>query len=191
MNVQPQTDPAYQKLKQELHGLLRSCLSKGEVTLSSGKASKYYFDGKLVTLSARGAYLIAELFLPLLHAERVSAFGGLTLGADPIVAAIAARSATSPTPIQAFIVRIQPKRHGTQKWIEGPVPPAGARVALVDDVVTTGNSILTAAARLGEVIKANVIRAYCLVDRLEGAREALAQRGIPLEALFTRNDFSL
>jgi orotate phosphoribosyltransferase len=113
--------------------------------------------------------------------------GGLTLGADPIALATAITSEAAGTPIAAFVVRKEPKGHGTAGWIEGPLPP-DAPVAVVDDVVTTGGSTekaLDVLAQLGHPVR----KVIALVDRNEGGREAIARRGVPFESLYTIDDF--
>lgn len=165
--------------------LQREALSRQPVQLSSGRSSHYYIDCRRVTLTAAGAYWTARLLVPRLVAAQVAAVGGLTLGADPIVAAVAAVSFTLGQPLQAFIVRKEAKKHGQRRSIEGPDLPPGSRVAIVDDVATTGGSLLTAIRRVQEETDWQVAQVLCLVDRQEGARELLAQAGFSLEALFT------
>jgi len=166
--------------------LRRDGLDRGEVELSSGAHSNYYIDGKMVTLSPEGAWLTAQLILDLLADEDLhpDAIGGLTIGADPIVAAVACLSYERGEPIPAFIVRKQPKRHGKQKWIEGPLGKA-SDVVIVDDVVTTGTSIREAIDRV-EAHGCTVVKTMALVDRLEGAEEKL--RGYNFTSIFTRDD---
>ncbi len=156
-----------------------------EVILSSGKPSHYYIDCRKVTLSAEGSFLTAKLMLAALSTSPVQAIGGLTLGADPIVAAVAALSFADHRPLQAFIVRKASKAHGQRRSIEGPTLPPGARVAIVDDVATTGGSILQAIDRVRAETAWQVVQVLCLVDRQEGAREKLAQAGYELTSLFT------
>jgi orotate phosphoribosyltransferase len=165
--------------------LHRDAYARQEVILSSGKPSHYYIDCRKVTLSAEGAYLTARLMLAALSPTPVQAIGGLTLGADPIVAAVAALSFIEPRPLQAFIVRKESKKHGQRRTIEGPPLPPGAQVAVVDDVATTGGSILQAIARIREETDWQIARVLCLVDRQEGAREKLAQAGYDLISLFS------
>ncbi len=156
-------------------------------TLTSGRVSDYYIDGKQVTLDPEGAFLIARLFLDMLKNTRVDAVGGLTLGADPIVASMAAISHVQGSPIKAFIVRKTPKKHGMQRYIEGPDLDSSSRVVIVDDVVTTGGSILKAI----EVIEkqgCKVVKVLAIVDRLEGAKENLAEKDYRLVSLFNRDD---
>ena len=165
--------------------LRRDAYAEKNVILSSGKPSHYYIDCRQVTLSAEGAFLTGKLILEALTGSQIQAIGGLTLGADPIVAAVAALSFADHEPIQAFIVRKESKKHGQRRSIEGPALPPGARVAVVDDVATTGGSILKAIERVRQETDWQVSQVLCLVDRQEGARETLAQAGYELISLFT------
>jgi len=165
-------------------------LSFGEVTLSSGKPSNYYLDAKMVTMDPEGAYLLAETLLEMLP-EDVEAIGGPTLGADPIVGAVAALSYLKGKPIAAFLVRKEAKSHGKLKLIEGPFPAkSGTKVAIVEDVVTTGNSVLQA-IRAAEDAGAKVVAVMALVDRLEGAREEFEARGYRFIPIFDALDLGL
>ncbi len=155
--------------------------------LASGALSRYYLNGKLVTLDPKGATLIGRLVFDRLRGTGVQAVGGLTLGADPIALATAIASQAAGEPIAAFVVRKEPKGHGTAQWIEGPLP-SGAPVAVVDDVVTTGGSTekaLDVLKQLGHPVR----KVIALVDRNEGGREAVAGRGVPFESLYTIDDF--
>jgi orotate phosphoribosyltransferase len=173
-------------MRQQLLTILRrDAYARRDVILSSGKPSHYYIDCRQVTLSAEGAFLTARLILADLAPTPVQAIGGLTLGADPMVAAVAALSFADRRPFQAFIVRKESKQHGRRRSIEGPELPPGAPVAIVDDVATTGGSILKAIQRVREETDWHIARVLCLVDRQEGAREALAQAGYDLISLFT------
>lgn len=165
--------------------LRRDAYAEKSVILSSGKPSHYYIDCRQVTLSAEGAFLTGKLILEALAGSQIQAIGGLTLGADPIVAAVAALSFAVHEPIQAFIVRKEAKNHGQRRSIEGPALLPGARVAVVDDVATTGGSILKAIERVRQETDWQVVRVLCLVDRQEGAREMLARAGYELISLFT------
>ncbi len=132
------------KDREKLLNLLQTkALEIREVTLSSGNISNYYIDCKRVTLTPEGSYLTAKLMLDLIQPD-VSAVGGLTLGADPIVSSISVLSHIHGRNLSALIVRKEPKRHGTMKFLEGPVLEKDARIAIVEDVVTTGASILRA-----------------------------------------------
>ena len=173
----------------ELRDILRrKSLRVGDFTLSSGKKSSYYLDCRMTTLDGRGALLIGRLILQRMRNNniRADAIGGLTLGADPIATAVAVVSALEETPISAFIVRKEVKGHGMQRSIEGYDGKPGARIVVVDDVCTTGDSILKAADRAEEV-GYQVVAAFCVVDREEGGTELIAKR-YPFHALFTAKE---
>ncbi|MDH5526909.1 MAG: orotate phosphoribosyltransferase [Nitrospirota bacterium] len=155
-------------------------------TLSSGKHSNHYVDLKKTTLSAEGAALCGRLLFSRLQGRGILAVGGLTLGADPLVSAVALTSHLGREPMDAIIVRKAAKGHGTGRWIEGPATPP-MRIAVLDDVVTTGKSTLEAVERLREA-GFEVVAALAVVDRDEGGREGLAAQGLALEALFTMDD---
>jgi orotate phosphoribosyltransferase len=163
---------------------------KGGVTLTSGRKSHFYVDGKQTTLDSEGGYLAGKLFHESIKRSRipVEAVGGPTLGADPIVTAISIVSYLEGVPIPAFIIRKEPKKHGKALWIEGDKSlKTGTNVAIVEDVVTTGGSILRAI----EIAKAQglrVVQVLALVDREEGGRENLAKEGYVLESIFTKSD---
>ena len=159
----------------------------GRFTLASGKESDFYVDARQTTLHAEGAHLVAEAILARLRPE-VVAVGGLTLGADPIACATAARSFAVGRPVHAFLIRKEPKGHGTGRQVEGLANVhAGARVCVVEDTTTTGGSLLKAvdAATAAGLV---VVQTITVVDREEGAVEALAARGLHLEALTTRTE---
>lgn len=153
-------------------------LQFGEFTLSSGMKSNYYFDGKRTTLDPEGAYLCAWLILEELRNRGIEAdaIGGLTLGADPVVAAVAAVSFAERErfkPLPAFIVRKEPKKHGTQRYMEGFEGKPGSKVIILDDVCTTGESTRKAIERAEEA-GYEVVAVICLVDREQGAGENLS-----------------
>ncbi|TMC51002.1 MAG: orotate phosphoribosyltransferase [Chloroflexi bacterium] len=176
-------------LHAELHELLRQRSFRfGDFVLSSGRRSDVYFDGKQVTLEGRGLYLVSRLVLARCRSLAATAVGGLTLGADPIAAGVAALSAVDGRPLRAFIVRKEVKAHGTGRAIEGPPLGAADRTVIVDDVITSGSAFLTAAERVLET-GAAVVAAIAVVDREEGGAEALAARGLELQSLFRRSDF--
>jgi orotate phosphoribosyltransferase len=176
-------------LRVELYQLLAERSFRfGDFVLSSGRRSDYYFDGKQVTLEGRGLYLVSRLILARCHEIAAVAVGGLTLGADPIAAGVAALSGAEGVPLRAFIVRKEVKSHGTGKVIEGPPLMGGDRVVLVDDVITTGGAFITAAQRVREA-GATVVEAISVVDREEGGAAALAELGIPRWSLFRRAEF--
>ena len=175
----------WQRLKEIL---LEKSYRHGTFTLTSGKTSDFYIDGKQTTLDAEGAYLCGKLLFELIKNEpaAIDAVGGMTLGADPLVSAVSLVSYLEKAPIPAFIVRKEAKGHGTGNYIEGLKNlPAGGRVALVEDVVTTGGTLLKVIDRV-EAAGFVVGLVVTVVDRQEGGAEFLAERGYPLKALFTR-----
>jgi len=158
---------------------------RGEFTLASGRQSTLYIDARLTTMSPDGLALIGPLALAALQRTdwNVDAVGGLTLGADPVSYAIAYASAGAGTPLRAFTVRKEAKAHGTGRLIEGPFRE-GDRIAVIEDVITTGGSAMRAA----EAIRAAggiVMGVLALVDREEGGREALGRAGLPVITLAT------
>jgi orotate phosphoribosyltransferase len=165
--------------------LERGALKYGEFTLSSGKKGSYYFDGRLLSLDPEGAHLIGKALLPLLRQSGVQAVGGPTVGADPIVTAVALTSHLEGTPISAFIVRKEAKEHGTRQLIEGPLE-MGSRVAIVDDTCTTGNSLLQA-IHAAEAVGCAVVKVLAILDRREGGAEELQKRGYEFTSLMAAN----
>ncbi|HVX12566.1 MAG TPA: orotate phosphoribosyltransferase [Pirellulales bacterium] len=161
----------------------------GDFTLASGKKATYYLDGKQVTLDAAGARLVGEGILDLLATDLPAAVGGMSIGADPITAAVVTMAGVRGMSLAGFMVRKEPKGHGTQRFIEGPVRP-GDRVAIVEDVVTTGASSLTAIERAEEFGLA-VTRVIAIIDRMEGGAAAFAARGYPFSSLLTIADFGI
>ncbi len=162
---------------------------KRKVVLSSGRESDFYIDCKQATLDAEGAVLCGRLFFEMLEkGEWPEAVGGITLGADPIVTAVSMTSALRGRPIPAFIIRKEPKKHGTAQWVEGTrnLRP-GMRVAIVEDVVTTGASTLRAVER-AEESGLVVVRVLAIVDRNEGGAGPIAEKGYRLEAMFLKED---
>jgi len=179
------------KMKTQLLFLLKKeALQTGNFVLSSGKTSNYYLDGRIITLTPEGAFLVASIILYSLKGEVIDAIGGPTLGADPIVGAIAALSHINHAPIKTFIVRKLAKEHGTQRQIEGPVLNQGETAVLVDDVATTGKALVEAKEALDK-LGVKVYKAVVIVDREEGAQENLAKVGVKLEPIFRIKDFGL
>ncbi|MBN1615421.1 MAG: orotate phosphoribosyltransferase [Deltaproteobacteria bacterium] len=157
-------------------------------TLVSGRTSPYYFDCKPTTLNPEGMNLIGGILFEMLNDTDVTAAGGLTLGADPIANALSVISFQRGRPIRSFIVRKDVKEHGMKKAIEGDVQ-AGERVLIIDDVITTGGSTLTAieqARRFGLIVE----RVIALIDRQEGGREAIIEKGSVnrVDAILTRTE---
>ena len=177
--------------KEALIALIRQkALKFGEFTLASGKKSSYYLDGKQVTLNPTGARLVAEGILDMFRPESLpKAVGGMSIGADPITAAVVTMSAVRDTPLVGFMVRKQPKGHGTNQYIEGPVKE-GDEVVILEDVVTTGGSSLTAIER-AEAYGLKVSRVIAVVDRMEGGAEEFARRGYKFSSLLSIRDFGI
>ncbi|MEZ2234849.1 orotate phosphoribosyltransferase [Microcoleus sp.] len=159
---------------------------EGDFVLSSGQKSSYYINCKPVTLHPEGALATGRLLLSMLSAD-VDAVAGLTLGADPIVTAVSVVSALGDRPIPALIVRKEAKGHGTMAYIEGPTLSEGAKVVVLEDVVTTGKSAMQAVERLrGAGYK--VDRILSLIDREQGGAEFYRSVGLDFEAVFTIKD---
>ncbi|MBM3254893.1 MAG: orotate phosphoribosyltransferase [Candidatus Omnitrophica bacterium] len=179
------------ELKKRLLSLLdKEALKRGSFVLSSGKTSNYYLDGRVITLTPEGAYLVASIILDFIKDKDIDAIGGPTLGADPIVGALAALSHINGLPIKTFIVRKSIKTHGAARQIEGPALTKGSRVVLVDDVATTGGALIEARQALErEGIACE--EAIVIVDRQEGAKENLDKAGLKLRSIFTIADFGL
>ena len=168
--------------------LLSKSYREGTFTLTSGKTSDFYVDGKQTTLDAEGGYLCGRLLYELIqqNEQPITGVGGMTLGADPLVTAVSLVSHLDSNPIPAFIVRKEAKGHGTGNYIEGKnnLQP-GAVVALVEDVVTTGGTLIQVIERVeNEGFKVGLV--VTIVDRQEGGAETLADHGYPLKSVFTR-----
>jgi len=170
--------------------LLEKSYREGKVVLSSGLESDFYIDGKQTTLDAEGAYLCGRLLYDIIKSndETIDGVGGMTLGADPLVTAASIVSYLENSPLPAFIVRKEPKKHGTENYLEGKsnLPPGG-KVALVEDVVTTGGTLLDVIDRvISQGFQVGLV--VTVVDRQEGGREALAAKGYDLQTIFTREE---
>jgi len=176
--------------RERLKELIRKrALRFGEFTLASGKKSTYYLDGKQVTLCAEGLLQISWGLLELLGDVDFSGFGGMSIGADPIVGGVLTAAASQGKDLQGFMVRKEAKGHGTRRYVEGPVQ-AGERVVIVDDVVTTGGSAIQAIDR-AEEYGCRVVQAVGIVDRMQGGREAFEARGVPFSSLLTVEDLGI
>ncbi len=188
-----QTD--FEQKRQRLMKILKErSYREGDFTLTSGKKSRYYIDCKATTLLPEGAYLTGYLFYHTLCQDnlvQVEAVGGMTLGADPLVTAVAVISHMEGRPLPSLIIRKKPKGHGTGAWIEGLMNvEIGANVALLEDVVTTGGTLIQAAQRVKDA-GLEVVRVVCLVDREEGGAEALQEaHGLHLESIIRRKELT-
>ena len=163
--------------------------ARKRVVLASGRESDFFVDCKQTVLSAEGHALVGELLFDAIGPFRPAAVAGVELGGCPLASAVALTSHLRGAPVDAVYVRKDAKDHGSRREIEGDVHlPRGARVALVEDVVTTGGSTLKAAEKL-RAAGYEVAGVAALVDRLEGGREAIEAAGLPLVAIYTRRDF--
>jgi len=176
----------------DLVGLVETkALRRGTFRLASGREASFYLDAKQVVLDAHGAMLVGRAILDRLRSlgPLPDAVGGMSIGADPITSAVVTMAGVEGLPLKGFMVRKEPKDHGTKQYVEGPVQP-GQRVVIVEDVTTTGGSSLLAIDRVqdfGLVVE----RVVTVIDRLAGAEAAFAARGIPLESLVTIRDLGL
>jgi len=184
---QPHTDNEVLLLKEIL---CTKSVRFGDFTLASGERSGIYVDGKLTTCSPEAMPLVGRTFIRKIRAcgWHPEAVGGLTVGADPIAFSIARESLDSGPPINAFIVRKEPKKHGMQRFIEGLEQTNGKQVVIIDDVCTTGGSTAQAIEK-AVAAGMQVLGAICLVDREMGAAELLKERfGLALERVFVLSD---
>lgn len=181
------TDEDIQTLRRRLARLLvEKSYREGDFVLASGRRSDYYFDCRVTALHAEGAWLIGTLFVHLLKDMDIRGVGGMTMGADPLVSATTVISHQQGRPLDGLLVRKEAKGHGTGQFVEGLGNfSAGDRVAMLEDVVTTGGSLLKACDRVrGAGLE---IAGVCtILDREEGGREKLREAGYELHALFTR-----
>ncbi len=178
-------------VKEELKVIIRELsYEEREVTLASGRKSNFYFDGKQTTLHSRGGLLVGQAFWEevKLFGETIDGVGGLTLGADPIATATSIAAQLEGVNVHAFIIRKEPKGHGTGQWLEGRknLPP-GSKVVIVEDVTTTGGSSMKAVER-AQAEGLVVVGIVTLVDREEGAREAIEGAGQVLRTVFTKSE---
>jgi orotate phosphoribosyltransferase len=174
--------------RDELLALIKAdAVVHGRVTLSSGQEADYYVDLRRITLAAAAAPLVGRVMLEATSGVEFDAVGGLTLGADPIAAAMLHASATAGRRLDAFVVRKEGKAHGLQRRIEGP-DVAGRRVLAVEDTSTTGGSVLTAVEALREA-GAEVVAVAVLVER--GAADAVAAAGLDYHYAYSTGDLGL
>ena len=179
--------PPLPETPEDQRALLLSLLAtrayrRGQFTLASGRSSEHYVNCKPVSLSGIGLALLGQLLLPLVESD-AAAVAGLTLGADPLVSAVALQAALAGRLLDALIVRKEAKGHGTGAWLEGPLPETGACITVLEDVVTSGGSALKAVQQLRQV-GFEVRRVAAIVDRQEGGEAALAEAGLELCSLF-------
>ncbi len=171
-------------LKNRLKEILqKKSILRGEFTLASGKKSDYYIDARLTTLDPEGVNIIGKIFLEEIgKGSSINAVGGPTMGADPIVGSILAISHEQGSPLQGFLVRKEEKGHGTGKMIEGNLNE-GDNVAMVEDVVTTGGSVIKAINAVRDS-GAEVNKLLVIVDREEGAKSKFEDLGVEFYSIF-------
>lgn len=174
-------------LAKNLKKLLKQSLKKGKFILTSGKNSNYYLNGRNVTLAPEGAYGSANLIFKIIKKNKITAIGGLTVGADPLAGAIAYLAHIKKYPLKTFILRKEPKSHADKKQIEGPELDKKDVILIIDDIATTGKSLIESARTL-RTLGFKVTKALVLVDREEGAKENLNKIGIELKSVFTLRD---
>tara|TARA_Y100001968_G_C19188072_1_gene633813 strand:- start:193 stop:741 length:549 start_codon:yes stop_codon:yes gene_type:complete len=170
-------------MKENLLTLLAQKAYKfGDFSLASGKKSSHYVNCKPVSLSGEGLLYICSLFLKRLN-KNDTGVAGLTLGADPLVSGVVMLGAQSGVDLSGLIVRKEAKGHGTGAWLEGPLPPKGSLITVLEDVVTTGGSSLKAVEKLrteGYLVN----RVIAIVDREEGGKKAMSKADLDLSSLF-------
>ncbi len=169
--------------REELREIIkRRSILKGDFTLASGRKSAYYINGKMTTLNARGLHLAAKLLLERIDELEYEAFAGPTIGADPIIGALLSLAAERGLDKNGLLIRKEAKDHGTKNLIEGDLKP-GMRVVLLEDVATTGGSLIKAALAV-EAAGGKVAAVFTIVDREEGAFENLRDAGYAFTSLF-------
>ncbi len=165
-----------------LNLLARDAYRNGSFTLASGKKSNHYVNCKPVSLSGIGLSVLSVSLLAHVESDAI-AVAGLTLGADPLVSGVVMAASTQSRLLNALIVRKEAKGHGTEAWLEGPLPPQGSRITVLEDVVTSGGSSIKAVIKLREA-GYSVGRVITIVDREEGGDLAMKNEGVELVSLF-------
>lgn len=175
-----------------LHAIiLEKSLNLGDFLLSAGGRSNFLFQLRQTTMLPEGSALIGEIVVEYMQRMGLKCVGGLELGAVPLVTGIAVASYYKSYPLDAFFVRKRAKEHGARERIDGHVS-ANGEILLVDDVATSGNSILVALEAVKEEFPAATVRrAFVVIDRQEGARQNLASHGVELVSLFEKSDFPI
>ena len=179
-----------QEMKERLARILyEKSYMEGDFTLSSGRKSDYYFDCRQSSLHPEGAWLIGSLFFDMLRGMDIRAVAGMTMGADPLVTATSLRAYEHDMHLPALIVRKEVKAHGASRAVEGLVNvQKGDRVLMLEDVVTTGGSVIKACRRIEEA-GLSVVSVFCILNREEpGWADAFTEAGLELRSIFTRTE---
>jgi orotate phosphoribosyltransferase len=175
-----------------LHEIIRKrSFGRGDITLASGRKSNFYFNLKPTMLDPEGAALLAELTYEALKDDKLDYVGGLEMGAVPLAGAIAQLSWIKGHPIAAFFVRKKPKEHGARLAIEGLAKDEslrGKRVVIVEDVTTTGGSVLKAVEAVRDA-GGEIALVFTMVDREEGAMDSFTEAGLPFRSLYRASEF--
>ena len=161
---------------------------RGEVTLASGQKSDHYFDLKPTMFDPEGALVLSRLLFDRMKDLNIDLAGGLEMGAVPLIAPLAMVSGMVGQPIPGFFVRKAAKDHGTRKLIDAVGDISGKRIAVVEDVTTTGGSAMKAIRHIEEA-GGKVVLVISVLDRQSGAAELYAEAGIPFQSLFTSSEF--
>ncbi|UCD15875.1 MAG: orotate phosphoribosyltransferase [Candidatus Omnitrophota bacterium] len=173
--------------KKLLELIKKEAFIKKRIRLASGKMSNYYIDVRRVSLTSQGLYLISHLIWEEIRGDNIDAIGGPTLGADPIVSGVCMVSYQNKKNLKGFLIRKAPKKYGRKKMIEGAKILPQDRVVIVDDVATSGGSLIKTIEVLRKE-KINVVKAAVVIDRQEGAQANFSKIGCPLISLFTKSD---
>ena len=177
------------KLEKTLfHLIKKEAFFKKKIILSSGKESNYYIDIRKIALTSQGAFLIANLLWEKIKPFKITTIGGPTLGADPILAALAYHAFVEGYKINTFIIRKETKQHGRKQFLEGPVPKKNSKVILIDDVATTGASVIKSLDKI-EPYSLKPKACFVVIDREEGAQNNLDKFKLPLFSLFKLSQF--
>jgi len=186
----PETSEAISVKREKLKRLLTEKSFKyskePKFQLVSGKISQFYIDCKMTTLLSHGSALIGEIMFDLIEPLNIKGLGGLTLGADPIAQATSVIAGLKGVSLISFVIRKEAKSHGLMKWIEGDIS-SGDRVVILDDVITTGGSTIKAIDKAIEC-GLKIVKVIVLVDREEGGRENIEQKGYQVESVFTKSE---
>ena len=180
-------DPRWRRLHRIID---ETSLLRGEFTLTSGRTSSYLFQLRQAMLHPEGSWLVGDILAEFMERHAIACVGGLEMGAVPMVTAAACLSHHRNRPVKAFFIRKQAKDHGARERVNGHVGEGG-EVLFIDDVTTTGGSIVRAIEGLAESHDCTVRWAFSILDREEGARENLAEAGIRLVSVFTTSDFAV